>query len=71
MNSQSSSRLPELAKRHSVSVGFLYKQAALGRLRIRKAGAASIVTAADEAEWLASMPILGAAETEPTDQDAA
>jgi hypothetical protein len=52
-------RLEELAARHSVSVGFLYKEANAGRLRIRKAGAASIVTVEDEAAWLAAMPILG------------
>jgi hypothetical protein len=52
-------RLDELAKRHSVSIGFLYKEAAAKRLRIRKAGAASLVTTEDEAAWLNAMPVLG------------
>lgn len=51
-------QLVELAARNGVSVGFLYKEVAAGRLRVRKAGATSIVTVDDEAEWLAAMPAL-------------
>ena len=54
-------RLEELAARHS-SVGFLYREHAAGRLQIRKAGAASLVTVDDEAAWLAAMPALGASK---------
>jgi hypothetical protein len=45
---QSSSRPSELAKRHSLSRGFIYKQIALRLLRARKAGNATLVTAEDE-----------------------
>jgi hypothetical protein len=62
-------RLPELAERHGVSLGFLYKEANAGRLRIRKANTVSIVTDEDEAAWLAAMPILG--ESDDADQPAA
>ncbi len=51
-------RLVEVAERNALSVGFLYKESAAGRLRIRKAGGASIVTDKDEADWLAAMPLL-------------
>lgn len=49
-------RLDEIAARNSVSVGFVYKQINAGRLRARKAGAATIVTVEDEAAWLETMP---------------
>jgi hypothetical protein len=62
---QSSSRPSELAERHSLSRGFIYKQISLGLLRARKAGKATIVTAEDEQAWLKSMPLIEA-DTEPT-----
>jgi hypothetical protein len=62
--SRGSWRLDEFAERHRVSVGFLYKEAAAKRLRIRKAGAVSLVTPDAEVAWFATMPILG----EPVDK---
>jgi hypothetical protein len=43
------------AKRHNVSLAFVYKQIALGLLNARKAGNVTIITAEDEADWLAAM----------------
>jgi hypothetical protein len=68
-------RLPEIAKRNSLSVAFVYNEAAEGRLRVRKAGRCSIVTAEDETAWLDAMPMrtndAGVADADtPADQDA-
>jgi len=49
-------RLEEIAERNSFSLGFIYKQIGLGLLRVRKAGATSIVTIEDEEAWLGAMP---------------
>jgi hypothetical protein len=49
-------RLNEIAARNSFSLGFIYKQINAGRLRVRKAGSATIVTAEDEVAWLEAMP---------------
>jgi hypothetical protein len=51
-------RVPEIAHRNGVSRAFVYKQIAEGRLRARKAGAATIVTDEDEAAWIGGMPDL-------------
>jgi hypothetical protein len=51
-----SSRPAELAKRHSLSLAFLYKEITAGRLRAKKAGAATIITDDDERAWLDAMP---------------
>jgi hypothetical protein len=59
-----SSRLAELAKRRSLSLAFLYKEIAAGRLRAKKAGAATIVNDDDEQAWLDAMPVLGGATSE-------
>jgi hypothetical protein len=56
----SSSRVAELAKRHKLSKAHIYNEIKGGRLRARKSGNATIVTAEDEAAWLASMPLVGA-----------
>jgi hypothetical protein len=49
-------RIDEIAARNSFSVGFIYKQINLGLLRVRKAGAATIITIEDETDWLNAMP---------------
>jgi hypothetical protein len=49
-------RLDEIAARNSFSIGFIYKQIGLGLLRVRKAGATSIVTVEDEQAWIEAMP---------------
>jgi hypothetical protein len=59
MDARKSFRVAELAKRHSLSRAFIYKEIAAGRLRARKAGAATIVTEEDEAAWLTAMPVIG------------
>jgi hypothetical protein len=59
-----SSRLAELARRHSLSLSFIYKEIAAGHLRVHKAGAATIVTDDDEQAWLDQMPVLGASTSE-------
>lgn len=48
-------RLKEIAQRNAVGMTTLYKEIAAGRLRVRKVGRATIVTAADEAAWLDSL----------------
>ena len=48
-------RIAELAKRHHLSPAFLYNEINDGRLRARKAGAATIVTEEDEQAWLDAM----------------
>jgi hypothetical protein len=53
-----------LAERHDLSVAFIYKEIAAGRLRARKAGSATIVTHEDEAAWLDAMRGVRATATE-------
>jgi hypothetical protein len=58
----SSSRVSEVAYRHRLSRSHVYNEIKAGRLKARKSGDATIVTAEDEADWLASMPLVGADE---------
>jgi hypothetical protein len=51
-------RIPEIARRNGFSNAFVYKEIAIGRLRARKAGRATIVTAEDEMAWLNAMPVM-------------
>jgi hypothetical protein len=73
MVARTSSRLPQLAKRHTVSLAFIYKEIAAGRLNARKAGSCTIVTDEDEAAWLEAMPTFkpsGHAAPEPAPESA-
>ena len=63
MVERKSFRIAELAKRHHLSPAFLYNEIAEGRLRARKAGAATIVTDEDEQAWLDAMPVIEASKT--------
>jgi hypothetical protein len=51
-------RIAELAKRNHLSPAFIYNEINAGRLRARKAGAATIVTEEDEQAWLDAMPVI-------------
>jgi hypothetical protein len=66
----SSSRVAEVAARHGLSRAHLYNAIKRRRLKARKVGNATIITGPDEAEWIASMPIVGA-PTDETSEDAA
>ena len=55
-------RVPAFAIRHSLSRSMVYKEIAAGRLPARKAGSATIITAEDEATWLASLPRMSPSE---------
>jgi len=66
MDNRKSWRPSEFAKRHSLSPSFVYAEIAAKRLRARKAGAATIITEDDEAEWLDAMPTIGAPKAEET-----
>jgi hypothetical protein len=60
MDDRKSWRPGEFAERHSLSPAFIYGEIKAKRLRARKAGAATIITDEDEAEWLKAMPTIGA-----------
>jgi hypothetical protein len=45
-------RLKEIAERNGLGLTTIYNEIKKGRLRVRKVGRATIVTAADEAAWL-------------------
>jgi hypothetical protein len=62
-------RPTQFAERHSVSPSFIYGEIKAKRLRARKAGAATIITEDDEADWLDAMPTIGAPkQAEPDTQ---
>jgi hypothetical protein len=48
----------EFAKRHNLSPAFIYGEINAGRLRARKARAATLITDEDEAAWLKNMPFI-------------
>jgi hypothetical protein len=58
-----------MARRHQLSLSFLYNEIAAGRLRARKAGSATIVTEQDEDDWLQRMPVLGPVENNDEGED--
>jgi hypothetical protein len=61
----SSFRPEGFAKRHSLSLSFIYNEIKLGRLRARKASTGvTLITAKDERDWLEAMPLLGEAEND-------
>jgi hypothetical protein len=49
-------RPAEFAERHSLSASFIYTEIRAGRLNARKVNTATIITAADEAAWLDTLP---------------
>jgi hypothetical protein len=51
-------RVEEFAARHSLSRAKVYLELKEGRLRGRKVGSATIITLADEAAWLESLPAM-------------
>jgi hypothetical protein len=61
---RTSSRVAGVAKRRNLSIAFVYKEIALGRLRARKAGAATIITDEDEEAWIEAMPVVPPAGTD-------
>jgi hypothetical protein len=62
MDHRKSWRPAEFAERHSLSPAFIYGEIKARRLRARKAGAATIITEDDEADWLDAMPTIGASK---------
>jgi excisionase family DNA binding protein len=48
----------EFCARHGVCRQTFYEEVRRGRLRARKLGKKTIVTAEDEREWLESLPVL-------------
>jgi hypothetical protein len=48
----------EFAKRHNLSPAFIYGEISAGRLRARKARAATLITEEDEQAWLDAMPVI-------------
>ena len=52
----------EFARAHGLSVVTVYRLIGRGELVARKAGRRSLITASDEAQWLASLPRLGGAK---------
>lgn len=51
------------AKKHSLSLSFIYNEIKLRRLRARKASAGvTLITLDDERAWLEGMPLIGAPE---------
>jgi predicted site-specific integrase-resolvase len=52
-------RPAQIAERNNVSRAFIYEEIRAGRLRARKAQAATIITTEDEQAWLDAMPIVG------------
>jgi hypothetical protein len=59
-------RPKKFAKRHNVSVAFVYDQIKRGKLPARKAERATIIT--DEDVWLAQMPAIGATSDRQADE---
>lgn len=60
--------LPEFLTRFGVSRSTAYREINAGRLKARKRGSRTIITAADAQEWLASLP---AFEPQPQPHEAA
>lgn len=49
--------LAEFRRRYSISNTQVYREAAAGRLRIRKMGCASRISRQDAEDWAASLPV--------------
>jgi hypothetical protein len=61
MDTRKSWRPFGFARRHSVSQSFIYGEIQAGRLRAHKpADGVTIITEEDEADWLNTMPTIGA-----------
>jgi hypothetical protein len=54
-----------LAKRRGIGVATVFREIARGALRARKLGRRTLITAADEAAWLANLPLAGASNAPP------
>ena len=50
----------EFCQRNGVGRTFAFEEIRRGRLKARKAGKRTLVTPADEREWLESLPLAGA-----------
>ena len=51
--------VPDFARAHGLSVPTVYRLIERGELIARKVGRRTLITADDEARWLASLPRLG------------
>lgn len=56
--SKRASTVEEFAQRYGLCKQTIYNQARAGRLKIRKVGKRSVITAEDEKAWLESLPVL-------------
>lgn len=53
--------IDDAAERLGVSRVYLYRQAAAGKIAVRKAGRRTLVERAEQSRWLTSLPLKGAA----------